>query len=385
MRIAYISDQLLPQRATDTEQILSMVSALGTVGAHVELIVPARWLGRAVTPADLGDYYQVEPAFDMTRIHSIYPSIRGLEKIAHGVVSCLSEPARQADVIYSRNLPVVDAALRLTDRPVVYETYRPWPRQRLYLGPYFRHIGRHPRFLGAVLHSGLAANSYRDCGVPAERLLVAHNGYDPRRMEPKLSKAEARRRCGLPMEGAIVSYAGNVSAAKGHMLVLDMAEHLPGVHFALVGSAGPKGSVERRAQHLANVSVHPWQPFDKVIPFLYAADVLLIPPTRGPMEKVGNTVLPIKTFLYLAAGRPIFGPDTEDLREVLADGENAVLVRPDDCNLAVDRLRAMLDDPDEIQRLGQVARNSSEGLTWHARARLVLDFLETRCGQLAQG
>ncbi len=378
MRIAYISDQLLPQRATDTEQILSMVSALGAVGAHVELIVPARWLGRSVTPTDLGEYYQVEPAFDLTRIHSIYPSLRGVEKIAHGVVSCLSEPARQADVIYSRNLAVVDAALRLTDRPVVYETYRPWPRQRFYLGPYFRHIGRHPQFLGAVLHSELAASSYRDCGVPAERLLVAHNGYDPRRMEPRLSKAEARRLCGLPAEGPIVSYAGSISAAKGLMLVLDMAERLGGVHFALVGSTGPQGSVERRAQHLANVSVHPWQPFDKVVPFLYAADMLLIPPTRGPMEKVGNTVLPIKTFLYLATGRPIFGPDTEDLCEVLTDGENAVLVRPDDCDLAAHRLRRMLDDPDGIRRLGQAARTSSKGLTWHARARDVLDFMETR-------
>ena len=64
-----------------------------------------------------------------------------------------------------------------------------------------------------------------------------------------------------------------------------------------------RGPVERRAESLPNVIVRPWQPFDSVLRYLDAADVLLVPPSAAPLRG-GGTVLPLKLFSYLAAGRP---------------------------------------------------------------------------------
>ncbi|MCA9580692.1 MAG: glycosyltransferase, partial [Myxococcales bacterium] len=236
-----------------------------------------------------------------------------------------------------------------------------------------------PRFVGAILHSEHARRSFERIGVPPERLLVAHNGYDPERMEPRLSTVEARAALGLP-EQPTVAYSGRVQMSKGLDIVLEMATRCPEIHFLLVGSEG-EGEVERHARRLPNVTVVPWQKFDRTVRYLYAADVLLLPPSLGPLA-VGNTVLPMKLFLYLAAGRALLAPKAPDTEELLVHGSNSRLVEPGDAEVASDALRALVEDHETRQRLAEGAFETGKGLTWDARASRIEAFLAER---LAQG
>jgi glycosyltransferase involved in cell wall biosynthesis len=135
--------------------------------------------------------------------------------------------------------------------------------------------------------------------------------------------------------------------------------------------------MEAEAATVANVTMRPWLPFKDVVPYLYASDVLLIPPTLGPLQRTGTTVLPMKTFLYMATGRPIFSGDGPDIREVLTDGHNACLVTPDDADLAIARLRELLDNAELRNRLGRAAFDQMQDWTWEARAAKVLEFVAT--------
>lgn len=375
MRLAYATDQPLPRTATDAEQLVSMVAALGTAGADVRVLLPRHYARPTPRAEAIAAFYEVPAAFEVEPLPGLTPTFRGLEKVAHGWAVARSRAAATADAVYTRNLPTVAAALRWGRTPVLYETYRPWPRQDRSKAALFRRIFRHPRFLGAVLHSDLAAESYREVGAREEQLLVSHNGFNPRRMEPALSAPAARARLGLPADAPLAVYSGHVSMDKGLGLVLDLAERLPDATFALVGSKG-QGEVERRAEALPNVRVVPWQPFSETVPYLYAADVLLIPPSRGPLEAVGNTVLPMKTFLYMAAERAIFGPATEDVREALTDGVTARLVPPDDPEAATAALRHLLADAELRARLASAARQRVR--TWAERGEQVLAFIEER-------
>ena len=374
MHIAYATDQVLPRTATDAEQLVATVAAFGRSGADVDLLMPAHAWRAAPSAEALASFYEVTPSFHVVPVRGAVPTFRGLEKVVHGAAVARSQRAQSADVLYTRNLPTVWAALRWGTAPVVYETYRPWPDQRPRRTPFFQRLFEHPRLVGAVLHSDFAAESYRRIGAPESKLLVAHNGYDPARLEPVLSRTAARAQTGLP-DRPTVTYAGHVSPAKGLGLVLDLAEALPEAQFVLVGSKGD-GAIERRAAQRQNVTVVPWQPFQATVPYLYAADVLLIPPTRGPLETVGNTVLPMKTFLYMAAERPIFGPATPDLTEVLTDGVSARLVPPDDHEVALAALRDLLADEGLQHRLAANARANVQ--TWDERAAHVLDFVAAR-------
>ena len=374
VKIVCINDQPLPLHETDCEQVASMVSALGQAGAQVDLWLPSTRSGEPPTVERISNYYAVKDSFSVRTFASVFPAPRWLEKSAHAAV-CL-RALRQTDchAVYTRNIPMALAALEGTDKPVIYETYRRWTRDYKITRPAFARMVKHPRLAAFVTHSRLAAESYFHLGLPKNRCLIAHNGFDPERMTPVLSQEEARRAVGLPATGPIVTYSGHVTMQKGLGLVLDLAEALPHALFVIVGSQG-MGEVEVRAQSLPNVRIVPWLQGKGPIPYLYASDVLLIPPTSGPLEKIGNTVLPIKTFQYLAAGRTIVAPATPDVMEVLEDGRNAVLLAPDQLDEAKRRLGALLADQAQMTRLAQAARSDSERFTWLGRARRFLEFV----------
>jgi len=375
VKIAYISDQFLPQTATDTEQSLNMIAGLGNRGAEVRLVVPREPLKSGPTARDLATYYQVPANFDVQS----YPMPtwpRVLAKAGHALRAVVTKLAGDADVIYTRNLPLVIAAAAAGLGPIIYETYRPWPDQNPALRVVLQQLAKSNRLTGLVLHSKLAADSFQRVGFSEEQLLVAHNAWDPKKLEPVLSLDAARARCDLPQDRQVVTYAGRIQRHKGIGMILDMARALPDVQFVLVGSEG-EGEMEAEAAPIANVEVRPWLPFSEVVPYLYASDVLLIPPTLGPLQTTGTTVLPMKTFLYMATGRAIFAGRTPDLLEVLEDGKNACLVAPDDGAAALEGLRSLLADPEGGRALGAAARRKMDAWTWDDRAQAVLEFIET--------
>jgi glycosyltransferase involved in cell wall biosynthesis len=228
-----------------------------------------------------------------------------------------------------------------------------------------------------VLHSHYARDHFARLGLPDEKLLVAHNGYDPRRFEGAPDKLTLRRELCLPIDAKVATYAGHVNATKGLDIVLSAAARLPELRFLLVGSSG-HGLVERLARAHANVTLVPWQPFDRTVHYLLASDVLIQPPSRVPLAVVGNTVLPMKLFLYLAAGRPILAPDTPDVRELLRHDHNALLVTPGDVSATAAALTRLTHDAALAARLGENAGATAQGLTWDARAAEIERFLQHR-------
>ncbi|MEO8138646.1 MAG: glycosyltransferase family 4 protein, partial [Gemmatimonadota bacterium] len=246
--------------------------------------------------------------------------------------------------------------------------------------PFLRQVLRHPNLVGAVFHSGHALASYRRLGVPDERMLVAHNGWDPARMEPRLSRAEARTRLGLDVDRFTVVYSGRMNARKGLEIILAAARGAPEIGFVLVGSEG-EGPVELEARPLGNVRIVPWQRFRDLAPWLYASDVLIIPPSLEPLQRHGNTVLPIKLFLYLAAGRVLLAPRAPDTAELLTDGQNARLVSAGDVPETIAALRELATDRALAVRLATAALETAQSLTWDARAARIEAFLRTRLAE----
>jgi glycosyltransferase involved in cell wall biosynthesis len=67
-----------------------------------------------------------------------------------------------------------------------------------------------------------------------------------------------------------------------------------------------------------------------------------------------------------------------DVRELLHDGRNAVLVPPGDAIGGAAAIRRMLLQPEWAARLAEAARATAEGLTWDARAQKIEEFLMRR-------
>jgi glycosyltransferase involved in cell wall biosynthesis len=397
MRIAYLFDRPLPAKETDSEQVMKTVAALGRRGLDVSLVLPERVLpeGRAHaqkqsaprTPAEraqeLRDYYQVEGPFSVHELPNPARSPSMLGKWLYAGRALRYARELGPDLVYTRNFPTLLRAAR-QPLPFAYETYRPWIDQFRPLGIPFRRAMARAHFLGAVLHSEFVRARYAARGIAEARLVAVLNGYDPSLFVAPPRQHEARAKLQLPLDAKLVVYTGHINATKGLDVVLAMAKRCPELTFLLVGSDG-NHLIERLGRARENVRFVPWLPFDQVVQYLFAADVLLVPPSNVPHKLIGNTVLPMKLFLYLAAARPILAGDTVDNRELLrADGPdaNALLVPPGDAEGASAQLRALFDEPERARRMGKAAGQSALGLTWDHRAEKIERFLRQRLSQL---
>ncbi|MFW6067838.1 MAG: glycosyltransferase family 4 protein [Myxococcota bacterium] len=378
VRIVATYENLLPRNQADAEVFVNTAAALARQpGVEVELRVPHN---PDATAEDIRAYFGARGNLKVTPIRS-WRGFLPTQHLFHAVAA--TRGCRTADVVYTRNIATLAAALQ-RGRRAVLDHYRPWPDQVPPLQPLLRRLMGQPGFLGVIAHSEVARRSYLAMGVPEEKLMVAHNGWDPVRMEPVLSRTEARRRVGLPHGQLTVVYTGRINRQKGLETVLDIARRCPDVLFVLVGSQG-EGPIERAARALPNVRIEPWRRFADTAPFLYGADVLIVPPSASPLLQHGNTVLPLKLFLYLAAGRAILGPDTPDVAEILDHDRNALLVRPGDVDAAARALQRLRDDPRLRERLGRAARRQAWRCTWDARADRIRRFLQTRLAASRNG
>lgn len=375
MRILYSYDTPMPDTGADTEQVVNTVAALSRRGANMELLIPGPRTGPGDAAA-LREYYHVTGDFTLHHLTWQGHGVRGVEKWSHALRAPHDPRAQGQELVYTRNLPGAWRFLA-AGRRLVYEHFRPWGDQVPPLQPYLRMVLRHPNLVAGIFHSEHARQSYLRLGAPPEKLLVAHNGWDPARMEPRLSRQEARARLGLEVDRFTVGYTGRMNLKKGLDILLAAARAAPEIAFVLVGSEG-QGPVEREATTIPNVRVVPWLKFGELAPWLYAADVLIIPPSLAPLERHGNTVLPIKLFLYLAAGRALVAPRAPDTAELLNDDGNAVLVTPGDASELVAALRALAADHPRAERLAAAAFQTATDLTWDARAGHIGEFLEHR-------
>jgi glycosyltransferase involved in cell wall biosynthesis len=375
MRLIYPLLWSRPDRKACRAQSIGTAAALARRGVDVTLLMPQGAGDPALNAADLRAWFEVEGDFRLIQRPSRWAG-ESLPRTLLWLRQVFGDPAlADADLVYSR-IPAMLVMGGRSPLPFATDHYRPWPDDLPPIRPLVRRTAAKANCLGLILHSDYAARAYLRAGVDPAKVLVAHNGAEASQIGPPVAQSSARLALSLPPDRQIAAYAGRLNAMKGLDQILALAALRPEVLFLLVGSEGA-GPIEAAAAALANVRIVPWQAPADLSAWLHAADVLLIPPSRAPLEQYRNCVLPLKLFSYLAAGRAILAPRAPDTAELLTDGENALLVPPGDpraAALALDRLR----DRPLAERLGANALAHAGDLTWDNRAERIADFLEPR-------
>lgn len=379
MRILYPVTWARLGRHASHAQTVATAAAFARAGHETTLLLPQGRDDPQLRADDVREWFAVEGDFHLIQRRSDWQGDAVL-RTAMWLRQVWRDPAiAEADVLYSR-IPAMIGVGGLSPLPFATDHYRPWPDVYPTARPLVRRTAGKPHCLGYVLHSHYAADAYVRAGVPQNRLLVAHNGFDA--LGERLDKATARARLGLPPDRPLVVYTGRINRQKGLDTLLDLAARRPDVLFVLVGSEG-QGAMERAASARPNVRVEPWAAPASVPPWLFAADVLVVPPSTEPLQRFGTCVLPLKLFAYLAAGRPILAPDAPDTRELLTHEHTALLVEPNRPEAAARALDRLLGDPRLAASLSGRALELAEGLTWDRRAQRIAGFLLQRLSALA--
>ncbi|MFN3649550.1 MAG: glycosyltransferase family 4 protein [Armatimonadota bacterium] len=188
-------------------------------------------------------------------------------------------------------------------------------------------------------------------GVPAERIMVHHNGVDRERFRPG-DRAEARRHLKIPVEGKALVYVGYMNPPKAVNVLIDALGELRAsgrLDFTahLVGCGPLKEDLEAQARSLGlaeSVVFHGRRPHDEIPHWMRAADVFCLPSIR---EGCPNVVLEA-----LASGCPLVSTRVGSVPDMV-DPTAAVLVPPGESSPLAEGIRTALDrqwDPEALRR-----------------------------------
>lgn len=194
-------------------------------------------------------------------------------------------------------------------------------------------------------------------------LATIPNGIPP--APPPADRAALEAEWRLPRGRRLVVAAGRLVEAKNYRLAIRALDEVPGATLALLGEGPLRTALEREAEQ-AGVA-------DRVVfaglrhdarEIIGAADAVVIP------SRVEG--LPLVALEALAAGTPIVATDVRGLRELLTDGETALLVPPGSAQPLAAALRRVLDDDALAAQLGAAGlRLAAE----HTEERMVDGFL----------
>ncbi len=215
----------------------------------------------------------------------------------------------------------------------------------------------------------LAALALR-LGGRAERTTTVPYGVDVEAFSPGLDTRGVRARLGVPEGAPFVLALGRLVEKKGFRHLLEAAAGLaPDVHVVVAGQGDLREALERLARERGLRLLLPGN-LERALmaKALAAADVVAVP---SVVDQAGNVDgLPNTLLEALASGRAIVASRVAGIPDVVRDGENGLLVPPQDPAALRAALVRLLGDGALRRRLGLAARSYAvEHLSWAAAAR----------------
>lgn len=213
-------------------------------------------------------------------------------------------------------------------------------------------------------------------GVRPKRIVVNPNGVDTLEFRPGCGGREIRRGLGID-ERIVVGFLGTFGPWHGAPVLAIAATRVSkaaSCHFLFVGDGDERSHTESiiDAAAMSTCAVFTGRiAHSKVAAYLDACDVLVSPHVRAADggEFFGS---PTKLFEYMAMARPVIASRLGQMAEVIIDGENGLLVEPDDPDALARAIERLAGDGALRARLGAAARQTvTEHYTWRHNASRV--------------
>ena len=398
MHILYLADIRFPLERANGVQTMQTCWALAARGHRVVLLVRPDTFA---VPRDPFAYYGLPPICGLVIERVPVAGSPAARRIAYLARACARAAGRhRADAVLTRDLGVASALLRLprgVRPPVVYESHGFAPEvgrelPGLVTGASPASSAKQTRLTGRERRVWHRAEGYVTITEALGSELAAMFGpRGARAVVPDgVRLPDDRRFSPTPMrQPATVAYAGHLYPWKGVEIVLRALARLADIRGLIIGGhpAEPDlGRLERMAADLglgARVTfTGPVEP-PGVAARLGEADVLVLPNTATSIS--ARYTSPLKLFEYLAAGKPIVASDLPALREVLRDGETAVLVAPGDPAALGLGIRRVVSDRELATRLARGAFDAAAEYSWDRRAGRLERVIEMAMGESSAG
>jgi glycosyltransferase involved in cell wall biosynthesis len=227
-----------------------------------------------------------------------------------------------------------------------------------------------------------AKDSFKSIGkVSPENIAVVHNGVDTEFFNPSLDAEDTRRKYDLCGK-SVVLFVGQLSRIKGTEYFIKAANIIVNQFgygneiFLLVGPL-TFGTLEKpidlhetlryvKEQHLeANVLFMGYLSLNEVRILYVASDIFVLPSLAE-----GDPLVVVEA---MASGKPVIGTKVGGIPHHIRDGWNGFLVDPANEQQLADKIKYLIDNPDERKRMGANSRKYAvEEFDWSKVAERLL-------------
>jgi len=207
----------------------------------------------------------------------------------------------------------------------------------------------------------------------SKKVVVIQNGVDTKNFNPEVDGGVVREKYNIS-GSKVLLFVGALTRWHGYKGLDVLLNALPSVKELLqikliVVGDGPmkafyEGIVSRN--HLQDSVIFAGRVEDSILPYYYAASDLLVLPSKDSSEGFGLVLLEA-----MACGKAVIGSRVGGVVEVIRDGENGLLVDPNNFELLSYNIVALLKDDATRDRMGRNGRAFAELHDWSRVAEKV--------------
>jgi glycosyltransferase involved in cell wall biosynthesis len=274
-----------------------------------------------------------------------------------------------AKIVHSRDWNFVKAAIR-NGIPAIYEHHHYEKKQ------FEPELVHNPLLQLAVTVADNIGQSMIDSGMPAEKIVKLHSGFNQCFLSRHPEAAAAWREKLLSEKQHLVVYSGGLYRFKGVDLLIEVAKMLPQIQFAFAGGNPEQVQAYRQLaveQQANNVVFLGYVTHDQLGSLLQAADILAHPHCSG---SAATFTSPLKFFEYMASGTPMVATEIPPLMEFKASDVVAGWCEPDQPMQFADRLQQVLQShPRRPEGYDHSIRFASQ-FSWESRAKNLFSHVE---------
>ena len=298
------------------------------------------------------------------------PAYRRLAKIS---------AALPPDILYERYNLFFHAGAwlrRNTGVPMILEVNAPLAEERArHGGLFWKNFARRSeaaiwRAADMVLPvSGVLADHVRAAGVADAKIEIISNAVSNEFLA-QYNPNKIRERYGLN-DKVVLGFSGFVREWHGvdRVIRLMVEKKRPELHLLIIGDGPARPALEKLAADQgvsSDVTITGVLQRDQMPDHIAAFDIALQP-------AVVDYASPLKLFEYMALGKAIIAPDQQNIREIVKNGETALLFPTKDAGAFDKMLSTLIDDAPLRTRLGAAARDDlvRRDLTWNGNAARV--------------
>lgn len=379
MKLAYISPSVLPSRSANSVHVVQQCNALGKLGVDVTLFAK-----RSDRSADLRVELRRAYGVDLERValSTVYTRWSRANNLTIALHAFFRILGGTFDAVLSRNLFASFMLAFVARIPLIIEVHQ---IERGFRGWLQRMACRRKGVMLVVISDQLGRDLVRRVGDGAAPVRVLHDAAPEMPAPPTTAELQSWRRELLAepadWERFVCGYVGHLYPGRGIEVIETLARECPDVLFLVIGGNENDVAARRRQNVAPNLRFLGHVPHPVARRAMSAVDLLLMPYQERVSigldgHDTGRWMSPMKMFEYMSSGTPFVASDLPVLREVLRDGDNAVLVAPDSVAAWHRCILALRDDPGRRQALARRAYDDYQAnYTWRRRAERILALI----------